>query len=65
MRPSLIVLASAVAMACATATMPWSDAAAQATCRNKCNDEEQACLARTGNKGQCGERAKQCAEKCR
>ena len=42
-----------------------SDAAAQATCRTKCNDEEQACLQRTGNKGQCGDRAKQCLEKCK
>ena len=41
-----------------------SNAAAQA-CRQKCNDEEVACLKRTGNKGQCGERAKACAAKCK
>ena len=41
-----------------------SDAAAQA-CRQKCNDEEVACLKRTGNKSQCGERAKTCAAKCK
>lgn len=38
---------------------------AQATCRNKCNDQEQACLKRTGNKSQCGGRARSCAAKCR
>jgi hypothetical protein len=41
-----------------------SEASAQA-CRQKCNDEEVACLKRTGNKGQCGERAKACAAKCK
>lgn len=40
-------------------------ASAQATCRQKCMDEENACLKRTGNKGQCGERAKACAAKCK
>jgi len=38
---------------------------AQATCRNKCNDKDQACLKRTNNKGQCGKRAKTCHSKCR
>ena len=42
-----------------------ADVSAQATCRNKCNEEEQACLQRTGNKGQCGDRAKQCMDKCK
>ena len=42
-----------------------TDAAAQATCRQKCMDEENACLKRTGNKGQCGDRAKACSEKCK
>jgi hypothetical protein len=46
-----------------TVTMT-SDAAAQA-CRQKCNDEEVACLKRTGNKSQCGDRAKTCAAKCK
>jgi hypothetical protein len=41
-----------------------SGAAAQA-CRQKCNDEEVACLKRTGNKSQCGTRAKACAAKCK
>ena len=41
-----------------------SDAVAQA-CRQKCNDEEVACLKRTGNKGQCGDKAKACAAKCK
>ena len=42
-----------------------TDAAAQATCRQKCMDEENACLKRTGNKGQCGDRAKTCQSKCK
>jgi hypothetical protein len=42
-----------------------TDAKAQATCRNKCNDQEQACLKRTGNKGQCGNKAKTCLAKCK
>ncbi len=41
------------------------DAFAQATCRNKCNNQEQACLKRTNNKGQCGSRAQACAAKCK
>jgi hypothetical protein len=46
-------------------TVAPTDASAQATCRTKCNEEEQACLKRTGNKGQCGDRAKQCTDKCK
>lgn len=42
-----------------------NDAAAQATCRNKCNDQEQACLKRTNNKSQCGRKAKACLAKCK
>lgn len=42
-----------------------ADANAQATCRAKCTEEEQACLQRTGNKGQCGDRANQCLAKCK
>ncbi len=41
-----------------------SSASAQA-CRQKCNEEEVACLKRTGNKSQCGDRAKTCAAKCK
>ena len=41
-----------------------SEASAQA-CRQKCNDEEMACLKRTSNKSQCGDRAKTCAAKCK
>lgn len=40
-------------------------AAAQAQCREKCISEEQACLKRTGNKGQCGGKAGQCLAKCK
>lgn len=42
-----------------------TEASAQATCRNKCNDEEQACLKRTNNKSQCGGKAQTCASKCK
>ena len=42
-----------------------TDAAAQATCRQKCQDEENACLKRTNNKGQCGDKAKTCSAKCK
>jgi len=57
---SLSLLAAGLLVA-----IPTSESQAQATCRNKCNEEEQACLQRTGNKGQCGDRAKQCLEKCK
>lgn len=42
-----------------------SPAEAQATCRNACMSEENACLQRTGNKGQCGRRSSDCMGKCR
>jgi len=42
-----------------------TDVAAQATCRTKCTEEEQACLKRTNNKGQCGNTASQCMAKCK
>jgi len=58
------VLALAL-VAVAGTTVPAWDACAQATCRNKCNDEEQDCLKRTGNKGQCGTKAKDCLGKCK
>jgi hypothetical protein len=46
-------------------SLPTDSAAQSATCRSKCNDEEQACLKRTGNKGQCGNTANQCMAKCK
>jgi hypothetical protein len=54
-----------VLVSVAGSTVPVSDACAQATCRNKCNDEEQDCLKRTNNKGQCGNKAKDCLGKCK
>lgn len=45
--------------------LPTDVAAQTATCRSKCNDEEQACLKRTGNKSQCGNTANQCMAKCK
>ena len=58
----LIVLFLACA---AVSTVAVTEAAAQATCRQKCMDDENACLKRTGNKGQCGDRAKTCLTKCK
>lgn len=59
-----IVLAAIVALSFAP-VLTTTDAFAQATCRNKCNSEEQSCLKRTGNKGQCGVMAQQCFAKCK
>ena len=42
-----------------------SEASAQATCRQKCMDAENACIKRTNNKGQCGNRAQTCNAKCK
>ena len=61
MRIVFAVLIAVVLMPAVTV----SDAAAQATCRQKCMDEENACLKRTNNKGQCGDRARTCAGKCK
>jgi type II secretory pathway component PulJ len=47
------------------ASLPSDVSAQTATCRSKCNDEEQACLKRTGNKSQCGNTANQCMAKCK
>jgi hypothetical protein len=62
------VIASALAasiIGVGIVSLPTDSAAQTATCRSKCNDEEQACLKRTGNKGQCGNTANQCMEKCK
>ena len=61
-------LAFAVAFATVTqiSVLAFSPpAAAQATCRQKCTDEEQACLKRTFNKSQCGGKAQSCMAKCK
>ncbi|MFO1087261.1 MAG: hypothetical protein U1E21_22120 [Reyranellaceae bacterium] len=57
-------LIAVLAVAGAT-TIAVPEACAQATCRSKCTDDEQACLQRTGNKGQCGGRAQDCLAKCK
>jgi hypothetical protein len=60
------VLAVLIAVAAAAAIVSvGSDASAQATCRQKCTDQEQACLKRTGNKSQCGRTAQACLAKCK
>jgi hypothetical protein len=55
----------AIFIGCALAAVMLSPAAAQATCRLKCVETEQACLKRTGNKGQCGEKAETCLAACK
>ena len=62
-----IAIAALLTLAAASAASlsAVSTAEAQATCRAKCIEEEQACLARTGNKGQCGSRAQACTAKCK
>ncbi len=64
MRMTLVAAGFAVALG-SMPILTSSEALAQATCRNKCNSEEQACLKRTGNKSQCGSRAQACAAKCK
>lgn len=64
----MMMCAAAIAIAVAsiaTVAIAPTPAEAQATCRNSCNDAEQACLKRTGNKGQCGNSAKTCLAKCK
>jgi hypothetical protein len=46
-------------------TIAPGPAQAQATCRAECTNDENACLQRTGNKGQCGGKAQSCLAKCR
>lgn len=43
---------------------PSTPASAQATCRAACTSDENACLQRTSNKGQCGGKAQSCMAKC-
>jgi len=59
-----IVLAAIIALSFAP-VLTTTGAFAQATCRNKCNSEEQSCLSRTNNKSQCGSKAQQCMAKCK
>jgi hypothetical protein len=61
----LRIAIAAIVVVCISPFATVSEVAAQATCRQKCTDEEQACLRRTGNKGQCGERAKICIASCK
>lgn len=59
-----LIFAAVFATVVLTASAP-TQVCAQASCRQKCMDAENACLARTGNKGQCGNRAKDCTDKCK
>jgi hypothetical protein len=61
----LRIIIAAIVAVCISPLAAVSEVAAQATCRQKCIDEEQACLRRTSNKGQCGERAKICVANCK
>ncbi|MGE0573667.1 MAG: hypothetical protein AB7F22_32390 [Reyranella sp.] len=66
MRYTILTLALVALLATTGATtIAVPDACAQATCRSKCTDDEQACLKRTGNKSQCGGRAQDCLAKCK
>jgi hypothetical protein len=66
MRASIVALSLAALMAVGgLSVVIVSDANAQATCRAKCTEDEQACLKRTNNKGQCGNTASQCLAKCK
>jgi hypothetical protein len=64
MRGIVVGLCFVLALAAAP-LVTASDVAAQATCRQKCTDTEQACLKRTGNKSQCGNAAQACLAKCK
>jgi uncharacterized low-complexity protein len=64
MRTVLAALAAAATIAIVSVASV-SDVSAQATCRQKCTDDEQACLKRTNNKGQCGSTAQACLAKCK
>lgn len=57
-----LVIVATIALASLVAV---SDSAAQATCRQKCTETEQACLKRTNNKSQCGSAAQACLAKCK
>jgi hypothetical protein len=61
----LRLLLALLIVSVAAPVMKPTEAAAQATCRQKCMDDENACLKRTGNKGQCGDRAKTCHARCK
>lgn len=61
----LFGLMALVLLGAAGSAVPVTGACAQATCRSKCTDEEEACLKRTGNKSQCGTKAKDCLGKCK
>ena len=62
----MVRLLFALLIVCAAVpVVSTTQVAAQATCRQKCMDDENACLKRTGNKGQCGDRAKTCHAKCK
>lgn len=62
---SLVALSLFLALSGAAMIASPGAAQAQSNCRQNCMDEENACLARTGNKGQCGNRSNACMTKCR
>ena len=64
LRPTLLLASIALTATLAITLIP-TQAQAQATCRQKCMDEENACLKRTGNKSQCGDGGQSCSTKCR
>ena len=64
MRPFLLAVGLFGLVVSLAAGVPGT-AQAQATCRAECTSQENSCLQRTGNKGQCGGKAQSCLAKCR
>ena len=64
MRP-LLLAAALLGFVASLAVPGVAPVLAQATCRAACASDENACLQRTGNKGQCGGKAQSCLAKCR
>lgn len=58
-------LAAAFLVAAMAGMTYSSPASAAPSCTAKCAEEETACIKRTNNKGQCGDKAKTCTSKCK
>ena len=66
MKNTIHVAVAAAFLVAAFASISYSPPASAAqSCTAKCAEEEAACIKRTNNKGQCGDKAKQCTSKCK
>lgn len=65
MKNMLRVVLSALAIGSVSMFWALPASAANQSCVSKCAEEENACLKRTNNKGQCGDKAKACTAKCK